>query len=183
MSSRDRGEDEDAAGSTRKEKGYGACLFSVLSNYAVRLTSLQIVQPGTKAQLKPTFSKVKAKKETADDDGSLTETESRIRQWIAHGEMAGDAPSSALPAVQEETSTPHERSSTGGSLMGPPLTSNVTPTGSGSSGREKNPYYPPPADLEKVQLVVKWGGEVKFLSLKTARFTYLMSHKPVHARC
>ena len=116
--------------------------------------------PGTKAQLKPTFPKDKsAKKEKVKDDddaddGSTTETEERVRRWIASGDAqpakasdgAGDELGAVLEEDDAESSSRLERS----------ISRSRT---AGSEGRSKNRTFAPPAGLEKVQLVVKWGGE------------------------
>lgn len=109
------------------------------------------IQPGTKAQLKPAFPKDKsAKKEKekddhGDDDGSTTETEERIRQWIAMGESAprpSDGAALELGSVLEEAGEPAVKMERSASR----------PRTAGSEGRKSNRTFPPPAGLEKVQL-------------------------------
>lgn len=139
-------------------------------------------QPGTKAQLKPTFPKdpsaKKEKKEDKmddnDDDGTTTETDDRIRKWIATGDLrAQETGEHEMEDIQEEgeVSTP--------TMMPGSLPVPIPGTEGGSRGREMstgsmraasvsvppgtrriNPTFAAPEGLEKVQLVVKWGGEV-----------------------
>jgi hypothetical protein len=101
--------------------------------------------PGTKAQLKPSFTKKKGengetkkdKKDKAekgsDDEGELTETESRKRvdEWL-HGKQPSPPPHVPGAPVPQ---TPEMRPVVGTEFWGIP------------------------EGLEKMQLVVKWGGE------------------------
>lgn len=150
---------------------------------------LASLQPGTKAQLKPTFPKdasgKKDKKEDKaagnndDDDGSTTETDERIRKWIATGDLraqeAGGLHGDLMHDIEEdaEVSTPTQmpgalpipipgseprgREASSGSARA--NSASVPPPGT----RRINPLFPAPEGLEKVQLVVKWGGEVRSL--------------------
>lgn len=105
--------------------------------------------PGTKAQLKPSFAKKKGadgeKKEKSekkekktdngsDDEGELTETENRKRvdEWL-HGKAPGST--SPQKAGSPVPHTPEMRAVVGTDVWGIP------------------------EGLEKMQLVVKWGGE------------------------
>lgn len=145
-----------------------------------------IGQPGTKAQLKPTFPKdpsaKKEKKEDKmddnDDDGTTTETDDRIRKWIATGDLrAQETGEHEMEDIQEEGGEVSTPTMMPGSLPVP-----IPGTESGSRGREMstgsmraasvsvppgtrriNPTFAAPEGLEKVQLVVKWGGEVRLL--------------------
>lgn len=107
------------------------------------------MQPGTKAQLKPTFPKDKSakkdkdKEDHGDDDGSTTETEERIRAWMAMGESVprpSDGAAPELGAVLEEAGEPGVKTERSASR---PRT---------AEGRRGNRTFPPPAGLEKVQL-------------------------------
>ncbi|CED82972.1 actin cytoskeleton organization and biogenesis-related protein [Phaffia rhodozyma] len=133
--------------------------------------------PGTKAQLKPTFPKDKSapkvkEKDDHDDDGSTTETEDRIRKWIATGEMRtnqseGDSEVERLESVEEEPSNSggsgpgsvSDKATAGTADSADQSSVGLTRTVSRQGSRRHNPSFPAPHGLEKVQLVVKWGGE------------------------
>jgi len=152
------------------------------------------MQPGTKAQLKPTFPKdataKKAKKEDKDDhddDGSTTETDERIRKWIATGDMRaqevglhghGANLMADIEEADDEISTPTQTPGVlpmpipganpsanaidGGRGRDASVSSTRTSSLSVPPGsRRVNPSFAAPEGLEKVQLVVKWGGEVR----------------------
>ncbi|CAK9782518.1 actin cytoskeleton organization and biogenesis-related protein [Cutaneotrichosporon oleaginosum] len=122
----------------------------------------KMFMPGTKAQLKPSFAKKKgadgeAKKEKkdkgggSDDEGELDETErkKRVDDWLKRGSLGN------VPAGQSALST--LRSSTPPAVApGAPIP--ATPDMLAVlSGNTK--HYGIPEGLEKMQLVVKWGGE------------------------
>ncbi len=128
-----------------------------------------MAMPGTKAQLKPSFAKKKGadaeekkdkkeKKEKkdkggggSDDEGELDETErkKRVDDWLKRGSL-GNVPAG------------HSALSTLGALTPPavapgapvPATPDMLAVLSGNTQ-----HYGIPEGLEKMQLVVKWGGE------------------------
>ncbi len=114
--------------------------------------------PGTKAQLKPSFGKKKGdgegeekkekgekkekkeKKESDDEDDELTETEGkreRIKQWINGGSVPASEATGQQAGLGVEPKTPDMRA-----VVTQPIDESAIPDG-----------------LEKMQLVVKWGGE------------------------
>jgi hypothetical protein len=125
--------------------------------------------PGTKAQLKPSFGKKdkekdgksekrdkdkKDKKEKvgSDDEDNLTETErsAKVQDWLQRGMSDVSAPTTVL--INGEASRPESAEETP-SRPRTPERQNTVATLTGDD--EANI----PEGLEKMQLVVKWGGE------------------------
>jgi inositol hexakisphosphate/diphosphoinositol-pentakisphosphate kinase len=145
--------------------------------------------PGTKAQLKPAFfkkkDKSKKKDKKDDEEGELTETETRerVKEWIEEsGSMTTPTPARATltPAPGSPDKDGQGPSGATSPLpdVGPP--SNVTSPNlepndppapkretlhpqndsvSGTTPEEMDDEEAIPEGLEKLQLVVKWGGE------------------------
>ena len=124
---------------------------------------------GTKAQLKPSFGKKekdkskdkdkdeksekkeKKEKNGSDDEDDLTETErsAKVKDWLKRGISDVTAPTTVL--INGEASQPQSAEAT----PSRPRTPERTPTVIPSSDDEVSI----PEGLEKLQLVVKWGGE------------------------
>ncbi|WRT68342.1 uncharacterized protein IL334_005318 [Kwoniella shivajii] len=126
--------------------------------------------PGTKAQLKPSFvkkkgdkdkeKKEKKEKKGSDEEDELTETEGRkkVNDWLRRGstshplDIPNEEDQSTLSSISENTNT----TSSG-------LTDQTQTQAQTQEGEVAN--EPPltdqdiPEGLEKMQLVVKWGGE------------------------
>lgn len=143
--------------------------------------------PGTKAQLKPTFYKKKEKvkdvdgegkkKKGDDDEGEMTETEStreRVKEWIEEsGSLATPTMAKARPvAVPSSVPSPTQAKAMSPETTPTPLgsppqipTRPETPAMSNSQILQEEAAEEPsdedliPEGLEKLQLVVKWGGE------------------------
>lgn len=128
--------------------------------------------PGTKAQLKPSFakkkgekdeekkSKKKEKKGGSDDEDELTETErsARVKEWLQRG---GDLPTSPR-SQQEEISTVLVNGESASPVFDQPshpMDVPRTPDMPALIGGGMSDYEQIPEGLEKMQLVVKWGGE------------------------
>jgi len=138
--------------------------------------------PGTKAQLKPSFVKKKGdsteegqgkkekkeKKEKkdkgSDEEDEMTETErdARVKDWLSRGQKS----QSDLPEGGVKTVLINGSASTGvfdeqsvGDLerdKQPPQTPEMRPVPGGGGRADTGDI---PDGLEKMQLVVKWGGE------------------------
>ncbi|OXH31661.1 cortical actin cytoskeleton protein asp1 [Cryptococcus neoformans] len=128
--------------------------------------------PGTKAQLKPSFVKKKGDKnekkdkkkkdEDKEDEGDITETEGRkkVNDWLRKGESAQAAnmdstlltepPMSATGSVDAIPRSSEPRSPE-------PETTQDETAKDKHAGCVSDPDIP--EGLEKMQLVVKWGGE------------------------
>lgn len=128
--------------------------------------------PGTKAQLKPSFVKKKGDKsekkdkkkkdEDKEDEGDITETEGRkkVNDWLRKGESAQAAnmdstlltepPMSATGCVDAIPRSSEPRSPE-------PETTQDETAKDKHAGCVSDPDIP--EGLEKMQLVVKWGGE------------------------
>lgn len=122
--------------------------------------------PGTKAQLKPSFAKKKGadgetkdkkeKKEKKDKDGSDDEGEldegerkKRVDDWLKRGSLGN------VPAGQSALSTIGAMTPPAVAPGAPvPATPDMLAVLSGNTQ-----HYGIPEGLEKMQLVVKWGGE------------------------
>jgi inositol hexakisphosphate/diphosphoinositol-pentakisphosphate kinase len=122
---------------------------------------------GTKAQLKPSFGKKekvkdkdtdgksekkdKKEKNGSDDEDDLTETErsAKVKDWLKRGISDVTAPTTVL--INGEASQPQSAEAT----PSRPRTPERTPTVIPSTDDEVSI----PEGLEKLQLVVKWGGE------------------------
>jgi hypothetical protein len=144
--------------------------------------------PGTKAQLKPGFYKKKEKvkdtedgadgkkKKADDDDGEMTETETtreRVKEWIEEsGSLATPTPAKAVPVSLQTVTSPTQAKPQSPEAFPTPLgsppiipTRPETPAMSSSQIiQDENAEEPSdddliPEGLEKLQLVVKWGGE------------------------
>lgn len=143
--------------------------------------------PGTKAQLKPTFFKKKEKvkdvegegkkKKGDEDEGEMTETEStreRVKEWIEEsGSLATPTMSKAQPVgIPTSVPSPKQAKAMSPETIPTPLGSppNIptrpeTPAMSNSQVFQEDAAEVPsdedliPDGLEKLQLVVKWGGE------------------------
>lgn len=147
-----------AAEEAEKTPGIKPEIIDKLGQLRKALTE-KMNMPGTKAQLKPSFIKKKGsgekkdKKEKkdkqekgSDDESELTETESRKRvdDWLKQGSV-GSVPAGANALTSEKplgTSAPV------------PHTPDMLAVLSGNTE-----HYGIPEGLEKMQLVVKWGGE------------------------
>jgi len=130
--------------------------------------------PGTKAQLKPSFAKKKGlnsdddeglktkekkqkKKQGSDDEEEqLTETErgSKVKDWLRRGSASVDADHPSTVLINGDASSgifdePVELSGE------PPQTPDMRALIIGSASDQVDI----PEGLEKMQLVVKWGGE------------------------
>lgn len=155
-----------AAEEAEKTPGIKPEIIAKLGQLREALTK-KMSMPGTKAQLKPSFVKKKADKDGkeggdqekkekkekknkeekgSDDEGELTETESRKRvdDWLKQGSV-GTVPAGANALLSEKP-------------LGPsapvPHTPDMLAVLSGNTD-----HYGIPEGLEKMQLVVKWGGE------------------------
>jgi superfamily II DNA/RNA helicase len=127
---------------------------------------------GTKAQLKPSFSKKdkvkdkegksdkdkkekkeKKEKNGSDDEDELTETErsAKVQDWLKRGMSDVTAPTTVL--INGEASQPQGTDSTPSRPRTPDQSAAPVPIAGGDD--EANI----PEGLEKLQLVVKWGGE------------------------
>lgn len=120
---------------------------------------------GTKAQLKPSFGKKdkekdkdgkkekKDKKEKlgSDDEDDLTETErsAKVKDWLKRGASDVSAPTTVL--INGEASQPQNEDASPSRPRTPERAPTVLPDGDDEAGI--------PEGLEKMQLVVKWGGE------------------------
>lgn len=128
---------------------------------------------GTKAQLKPGFSKKKDKgaekedkKDKGEEDGNVTETDtrSRVKTWIEES-LATPTPTHSTPIFPSAPVTPEMQPQTGKATTDasetilPPPKMSETPKTSQSPSSHGPEDYPIPEGLEKLQLVVKWGGE------------------------
>nr|XP_019044631.1 cortical actin cytoskeleton protein asp1 [Kwoniella bestiolae CBS 10118]OCF23561.1 cortical actin cytoskeleton protein asp1 [Kwoniella bestiolae CBS 10118] len=126
--------------------------------------------PGTKAQLKPSFAKKKGDKDKekkekkekkgSDEEDELTETEGKkkVHDWLRRGSSSGphenpnanikDTENESLSTITESTDTTING---GADCQQPPQTPelNGQPLGDDEI----------PEGLEKMQLVIKWGGE------------------------
>ncbi|WVO23010.1 uncharacterized protein IAS62_004354 [Cryptococcus decagattii] len=123
--------------------------------------------PGTKAQLKPSFVKKKGdkgekkdkKKKNAEkeDEGDDTETEGRkkVNDWLRKGESAQTATTDSTLPIEPPTSVTDSVDATPQPDM-PEATQDGIAHGK-HAGCVNNPDIP--EGLEKMQLVVKWGGE------------------------
>lgn len=131
--------------------------------------------PGTKAQLKPSFGKKdkgkdgkadkegkkdkKEKKEKvgSDDEDELTETErsAKVRSWLQRGISDVSAPTTVL--INGEASRPESAEETPSRPRTPERSPVPAPVPQAMSSQDDD--YNIPAGLEKLQLVVKWGGE------------------------
>jgi inositol hexakisphosphate/diphosphoinositol-pentakisphosphate kinase len=128
--------------------------------------------PGTKAQLKPSFGKKdkekkedkegkpekekKEKKEKkdkggSDDEDELTETErsAKVQDWLQRGMSDVSAPTTVL--INGEASRGQGTDETPSRPRTPERQSTIVPSGDDEVNI--------PEGLEKLQLVVKWGGE------------------------
>ena len=125
--------------------------------------------PGTKAQLKPSFGKKKGakgdgdeekeekgtkKKADSDNEDELTETErsAKVKDWLKRGDLDVGAPSTVLINGDPSTSTFDEPLDLSGDI---PRTPDIRALIGGAIPDQVNI----PEGLEKMQLVVKWGGE------------------------
>jgi inositol hexakisphosphate/diphosphoinositol-pentakisphosphate kinase len=118
--------------------------------------------PGTKAQLKPSFAKKKSaggedgekdkkdkdkkkkKKGSDDEDDELTETEGkaqRVKEWVRSGSTAA-APKLSVDGSPPDGTNEMKTPDIGAYIVGADQADDGIPEG-----------------LEKMQLVVKWGGE------------------------
>jgi inositol hexakisphosphate/diphosphoinositol-pentakisphosphate kinase len=138
---------------------------------------------GTKAQLKPSFEKKskldkkdkevkepKKERRGSEDDDELTETErsAKVKDWLERGSLA---PSKILSALDTTKSTETESTSQGtqngdATTMSPQeyavdldATPLAEPHVSALIGKSAADDSLIPEGLEKMQLVVKWGGE------------------------
>ncbi|WVQ81892.1 hypothetical protein IAT38_004019 [Cryptococcus sp. DSM 104549] len=127
--------------------------------------------PGTKAQLKPSFAKKdkegkdkkekkeKKEKKGSDEEDELTETEGRkkVNEWLKRGDSArGDTVDSTASVT--EASTTGTASEAINIDLGPRSGMPHEPkTPETKAQAEEDPDIP--EGLEKMQLVVKWGGE------------------------
>ncbi|WVQ99933.1 hypothetical protein IAU59_007076 [Kwoniella sp. CBS 9459] len=136
---------------------------------------------GTKAQLKPSFEKKKGDKDKdkegkkekkdkkekkekkgSDEEDELTETEGRnkVKDWLRRGSSNGPHPDPDQPVVDTQAEAAAE-----------PSLSPIAETGSNGVGESNVPPKTPelaatpredgdiPEGIEKMQLVIKWGGE------------------------
>lgn len=130
--------------------------------------------PGTKAQLKPSFGKKdkakdgkkdkegkkdkgeKKEKAGSDDEDELTETErsAKVRSWLQRGISDVSAPTTVL--INGEASRPESGEDTPSRPRTPERSSAPTPA---PVEARKDDDLNIPEGLEKLQLVVKWGGE------------------------
>lgn len=128
---------------------------------------------GTKAQLKPSFGKKdkdkegkkdkenkkdkgeKKEKAGSDEEDELTETErsAKVRSWLQRGISDVSAPTTVL--INGEASRP-ETEDTPSRPRTPERSPAPTPVPAGS---DQDDDLNIPEGLEKLQLVVKWGGE------------------------
>jgi inositol hexakisphosphate/diphosphoinositol-pentakisphosphate kinase len=133
--------------------------------------SKKMLIPGTKAQLKPSFTKKKGekggdekkdKKEKkmdkggSDDEDEMTETErsARVKAWLEEGEAVDPT------STHEEISTVLVNGeSTTAMFEEPPVDAPKTPDMPALIGGGTRDSVHIPKGLEKMQLVVKWGGE------------------------
>lgn len=128
--------------------------------------------PGTKAQLKPSFVKKKGdksekkdkKKKNAEkeDEGDDTETEGRkkVNDWLRKGESAQAATTDSTLPIEPPTSVTDSVDATPQPDM--PRSPEPEATQDGTAhGKHAGCVNDPdiPEGLEKMQLVVKWGGE------------------------
>jgi inositol hexakisphosphate/diphosphoinositol-pentakisphosphate kinase len=122
---------------------------------------------GTKAQLKPSFGKKDKEKEKdkegkkekkekkeklgSDDEDDLTETErsAKVKDWLKRGVSDVSAPTTVL--INGEASQQQSDESTPSRPRTPERAPTVLPGGDDEGNI--------PEGLEKMQLVVKWGGE------------------------
>lgn len=127
--------------------------------------------PGTKAQLKPSFAKKKGdseekkpkKKEKggSDDEDEMTETErsAKVKAWLQRG---GDLPTSPR-SQQAEISTVLVNGESASPVLDNHSADGIdvprTPDMPALIGGGMQEYEQIPEGLEKMQLVVKWGGE------------------------
>ena len=127
--------------------------------------------PGTKAQLKPSFTKKKGekggeekkdKKEKkkdkggSDDEDEMTETErsAKVKAWLQKGEDANPTSTHeeiSTVLVNGETTTPLFDEPSGDEPKTPDMPAMI------GGGVRDSVHIP--QGLEKMQLVVKWGGE------------------------
>lgn len=135
--------------------------------------------PGTKAQLKPSFGKKdkdkdgkkdkegkedkgekKEKKEKAgsDDEDDLTETErsAKVRSWLQRGISDVTAPTTVL--INGEASRPESGEDTPSRPRTPDRSAVPAPSAAQAEAARDDDVNIPEG-LEKLQLVVKWGGE------------------------
>ena len=126
--------------------------------------------PGTKAQLKPSFAKKgsaiheesetkgkkKKAKKSSDDEDELTETEgsAKVKDWLKSGNPATDADHPYTVLINGDAS---------GETFDEPIDVSdetpQTPDMPALKGRSTPDQVDIPEGLEKMQLVIKWGGE------------------------
>lgn len=132
--------------------------------------------PGTKAQLKPSFGKKdkakdgkkdkegkkdngeKKEKAGSDDEDELTETErsAKVRSWLQRGISDVSAPTTVL--INGEASRPESVEDTPSRPRTPERSPASAPAPAPAEAN-KDDDLNIPEGLEKLQLVVKWGGE------------------------
>ncbi|WVQ74877.1 hypothetical protein IAR50_004484 [Cryptococcus sp. DSM 104548] len=130
---------------------------------------------GTKAQLKPSFAKKKGEKgekegkkdkkekkdkdEEGDEEDESEEGRRRVNEWLARGERA------TADGVAPHPSTPDNAAVDVGPRSGVPRSPQPTaaldeaPAGRHANCQHEDDEPDIPEGLEKMQLVVKWGGE------------------------
>lgn len=128
--------------------------------------------PGTKAQLKPSFAKKKGDKnekkdkkkkdEDKEDEGDITETEGRkkVNDWLRKGEsaQAANADSTLLTEPPMSATDSIDAMPRSGTPCNPEPETDQNEMAQGKhAGCVSDPDIP--EGLEKMQLVVKWGGE------------------------
>lgn len=129
--------------------------------------------PGTKAQLKPSFAKKKGdkgdgekkekkkEKKGSDDEDELTETErsAKVKEWLEKGGLAATTSPKSPPEEISTVLVNGEAASPVVAAESQPMDVPKTPDMPALIGGGVPDYEQIPQGLEKMQLVIKWGGE------------------------